>query len=188
MPRIIIKGREIYNEETNQFYAVEDTIYNYEHSLVSVSKWESITKRRYISTFEEKVSIEDLYLYIKCMITNCDFEDIDDVTLKSMTDEEFGKIRKYLDDPMTATSFYTFKSPDKGINAGKKQDKTSSELIYYWMFSLGIPKECEEWNFNRLLTLIRVFAVKEGSGKMSKKDQAAMYSALSKERRAKTHK
>lgn len=185
MPKLIIEGKEFYDEASNSFYQIEPTIYNYEHSLLSISKWESITKKRFIATFENKASKEDLYIYIKCMIKDADYEDIDDKVIKSIPQKELLKMREYIDDPMTATTFYQYKNPNS-VNAGRTEDKTSSELIYYWMFSVGIPKECETWNFNRLLTLIRIFTVKESGGKMSKRDQAAMFHSLNKERRAKS--
>ena len=63
---------------------------------------------------------------------------------------------------MTATTFR-----DDPNNKGTKEIITS-ELIYFWMISFGIPVEFQKWHLNRLLTLIRVFNVKnQPSKKMS---------------------
>ena len=42
----------------------------------------------------------------------------------------------------------------------KYDGKITSEEIYYWMIESGVPFECEKWNINRLLTLIRICNIK----------------------------
>ena len=59
-------------------------------------------------------------------------------------------------------------------------------MRYYWMTALTIPFECENWNFNQLLTLIRVCSIKNSPGKkMSQKEIMASNKSLNAMRRAK---
>ena len=80
---------------------------------------------------------------------------------------------------MTATTFAN--------NKGKTNNEVvTSELIYYWMVALNIPKECEKWHLNRLMTLIRICNIKnQPAKKMSKRDIMQRNSALNAARRAK---
>ena len=45
------------------------------------------------------------------------------------------------------------------------RETPASELIYWYMSQLGIPFECDKWNLNRLLTLIRLAAAKQNNQK-----------------------
>ena len=49
----------------------------------------------------------------------------------------------------------------------KTGDVLTSDLIYYMMFSLKIPIECQKWHLNRLLILIHIFNIKNSAGKRS---------------------
>ena len=95
-----------------------------------------------------------------------------------LSEDNVEKIKEYIEAPMTATTFSNDKSH------GKSNEKTTSELIYYWMISLNIPVEFEKWHINRLLTLIRVCEVKnQPPKKRSKRDMANKYAALNAARR-----
>ena len=83
---------------------------------------------------------------------------------------------------MTATTFY-----DRRQQVPTKKEVITSELIYYWMISCGIPMECQRWHLNRLLTLIRIFNVKNDTGKMSKREIMRNNSALNAMRRKRMH-
>ena len=49
MLQIIVPEREVYDEKKNEFITVKETKLNLEHSLISISKWESKWKKPFIS-------------------------------------------------------------------------------------------------------------------------------------------
>lgn len=132
-----------------------------EHSLISVSKWESKYKKAFLNNSIPKTKEESIY-YVKCMSLN---KNIPDNVYNNLTDLEIDKINKYIDDPMTATWF----SEDKQKNRRRSRDIITSELIYYWMVALNIPTEYEKWHLNRLMTLIRICEIKQQDPKKMKK-------------------
>lgn len=169
-----IKAREFWNEKTNEFEYVGNTTVKLEHSLLSISKWESKWKKPFITDKYEKT--DEMWLdYIRCMAIT----PITTNELLALTPDDIQTIMDYINDSQTATWFKT--NPlGAPANPTKKKDKTpTSELIYYWMFSYQIPKDCEKWHINRLLTLIRVFSVENTPPeKLSKKQMASRRSAL----------
>lgn len=94
------------------------------------------------------------------MIGDCAY---DERLLASLPATVIDDITNYIQDPMTATTFNDNNSP-------KSREIVTSEVIYYWMFSNGIPLECENWNLNRLMTLLRVCAIKNSDPKMMKQN------------------
>lgn len=172
MLTITVPGAELFNESTQEFTTTKDVALELEHSLVSLSKWESIVGKAFLGP--EPKTNEEVILYIKCMTISTG---IGSEVYSRLTSDNYEAVNEYINSKMTATWFYEDK------NAPKSREVVTSELVYYWMFSLGIPIECESWHLNRLFTLIRVFSVKNSPGrKMSKKDLAAHRSALNEQR------
>jgi hypothetical protein len=173
MLKITIPGRDMFNEETNEFIHTNEHTIQLEHSLVSVSKWESKWNKPFLS--KEPKSIDETIDYIRCMTIT---QNIDPVVYNGLTTENIEMINKYIDAPMTATTFSRNRGP-------MNNEIVTSELIYYWMTALNIPMECQKWHLNRLLTLIRVCNVKSSPDKkMSKREIMQRNSALNAARRA----
>lgn len=131
-----------------------------EHSLVSISKWESKYKKAFLkknktSSCSDLTQDEILY-YVKCMTIE---KNIPDVVYDYLTEENVIAIKEYIEDPMTASVINT-----NMHNNSQMRDTVTSELIYYWMIANEIPFECEKWHLNRLLTLIGVCAAKNSQG------------------------
>lgn len=142
---------EQWDEEKEEFVYVpvqkEQTLC-FEHSLISLSKWESKWCKPFLSS--EKTN-EEFLDYIKCMTLT---PNVSPDVYKRLTMQQFNEIMEYVNAPMTATTFTEndTKKPNREI--------ITSELIYYWMVALNIPFECEKWHIKRLLTLIRVCEIK----------------------------
>lgn len=170
---ITVPAIEMFNEETNEFFTLEGQTLQLEHSLVSLSKWESKWCKPFLS--KENKTLEETIDYIKCMtITQNVKPDIYDRLSRSNIEA----INDYIDAPMTATTFHG------DAQKGRGKEIITSELIYYWMISLNIPMECQKWHLNRLLTLIRVCNVKNSPPKkMSKGDIMRRNAALNAARR-----
>lgn len=174
MLTIEILVSESYDESTNEFLAKDVVVLELEHSLVSLSKWESEFEVPFLST-KNKTS-EQLLWYIEAMVLSPIFPP---GVLRKINQENIDSINAYINKKMTATWF--------GMAPNQKPNREiiTAELIYYWMFSMGIPKECELWHINRLLTLIKVFNHKNTPPKkMNPKEAARQRHALNEQRRA----
>ena len=174
MLTITIPATEKYDEIRGEFiYAKEQTL-QLEHSLVSISKWESKWCKPFLDSKREK-SNEEVIDYVKCMTLN---KNVDESAYLCLTQANIAAINDYIGAPMTATYF---SNTDKGK---KNNEQTTSELIYYWMIALNIPFECQKWHINRLLTLIRVCNIKnQPPKKMSKREIMSRNAALNAARR-----
>lgn len=179
MLQIVVPASEQYDSKNNLFYNTNEQTLLLEHSLISLSKWEAKYKRSFLNSGPQNV--DEILFYIKCMTIN---KNVDDLVYNALNKENIEKITDYIDDPMTATTFYDF-SNTKGR---RKQEIVTAEVIYSWMIILQIPIEFEKWHINRLLTLIRVVNIKsQPDQKMSKAETAAMYRKLNAQRRKARH-
>ena len=173
MLQIKIPTTELYDEATDEFIYINEQTLTLEHSLVSISKWESKWHKSFIST-KEKTDEETLD-YIKCMTIT---QNVNPEIYKYITPSNINAINAYIDDPMTAT---VITEEDDGKTS---REKITSELIYYWMITFNIPPEYQKWHLNRLLTLIRVCNVKNTPPKKrSRKEIMSRNAALNAARR-----
>ena len=140
---------EGWDEEKQEFIEPKVKVLQLEHSLVSLSKWESKWCKPFLSTTEK--TPEETIDYIRCMTIT---QNVDPEVYFHLTPENIEMVNEYIAAPMTATVF----SEDKSNK--KSREKTTAEIIYYWMIAQNIPLECQKWHLNRLLTLIRVCNVK----------------------------
>ena len=165
---------EGWDEKNGQFVEPKVQVLRLEHSLVSLSKWESKWCKPFFS--KEEKTYEETVDYIKFMTLT---QNVNPEVYEHLTVDNFNKINKYIEAPMTATTFST----DRAERVSR--EIITSELIYYWMIALNIPFECQKWHINRLLTLIRVCNIKNTPPKKrSKKDIMRRNAALNAQRRA----
>ena len=179
MLQIIVPATEyeLFDENTYEFINVKtkEQVLQLEHSLISLSKWESKWCKPFL-TKEQKTKEETLD-YIRCMTLNSVSPDV----YKHLTKENLEDIEKYINAPMTAT---TVNDGESGSKVGGEQ--VTSELVYYWMVALNIPFECQKWHLNRLIMLIRVCNAKNKTPKkMSKREIMSRNAALNAKRRQK---
>ena len=164
---------EGWDEEKQEFVEPTYKILQLEHSLISLSKWESKWCKPFFS--KEKKTGEQVVDYIKFMTIT---KNVDDEIYDKLSNENIEEINNYIEAPMTATTF------SKEQTGKFNKEIITSELIYYWMIALNIPFECQKWHINRLLTLIRVCNVKNQPGKkMSKSEILSRNAALNAARR-----
>lgn len=145
MLKITVPGIEKWDESRQEFITTKETELALEHSLVSVSKWESKWHKYFIGN--DDLNREMLLDYIRCMTLT---QNVDPDVYYAMDERTINKIIDYIKDSHTATWF------SENTKSKANSRILTSELIYYWMVALQIPFECQKWHLNRLLTLIRV--------------------------------
>lgn len=177
MLTVNIPASEVYDEANNEFIEVRATSITLEHSLLSISKWESKWHKPFLGK-EEKTE-EEMLDYIRCMTLT---QNVNPDIYRALPQSVISEISDYIANPMTATWF---------SNVGVQRRNTevvTSELIYYWMVALQIPFECQKWHLNRLLTLIRICELKNRPGKkMSRSAVLKRNHALNEARKASMH-
>lgn len=172
-----VKEEFIYTEP------IRETKITLEHSLVSISKWESKWKKAFLKQGQK--TPEEVLDYIRCMTIE---KNIPDNVYENIPPSEIKRITDYIEDSMTAT--HVKKKPES--NKPGSKDVVTSELIYYWMIANQIPFECEKWHLNRLMALIQVCSVKNAAmyggkkkGRANQQDLLRHNTALNASRRAK---
>lgn len=174
MLQIIVPGSEQWDEINQEFITTKDQILLLEHSLVSLSKWESKWNKAFLS--DKSKTTEEILDYIRCMTIT---QNVDPNVYKCLTKKNIEDITNYINSPMTATVI-------NNKNKKTSREIITSELIYYWMISLNIPFECQKWHINRLLTLIEVCNIKNTPPKsMSKSEIMSRNAAINAARRKK---
>ena len=156
---IPLKSEE-WDEEKEEFVSSPGLTLQMEHSLVSLSKWESKWRKAFLSKNEK--TAEETLDYIKCMTLT---PDVPPEVYDLLTPANIKTINEYIGTDRTATFF----NEEKQAKGGR--EIVTSELIYYWMIALQIPFECQYWHLSRLLTLVKVCNIKNAPPKkMSKRD------------------
>ena len=178
MYKITIPPGELYNSATNEFITTKGQTITIEHSLVSLSKWESKYHKSWLSKFPE--TYQEFLDYVICMTLT---QNVDPNVYNFLTKENVQDIMNYIKEPMTATTIR--ERPGKGSS----HQIITAELIYYWMIFYGIPVEFQKWHLNRLMMLIRVCGEMEDpkKKKMGPMDLAMRNSSLNNARRAALH-
>lgn len=174
MLNITIPETQLYDEVSNSFIHIKQQTLTLEHSLVSLSKWESKWHKAFLTNKEK--TIEEELDYIKCMTLT---QNVKPETYLGITNENRKQISEYIDNPMSA--IYFSQDRNRGRMGG---EQITAELVYYWMIESGIPFECQKWHLNRLLTLIRVCNLKrQPPKKMSRSELISRNRALNEARR-----
>lgn len=166
---------ELWDAKDEKFIKPKIVTIELEHSLLSISKWESKWRKPFLSsnskTFDETID------YIRCMTIT---QNVDPIVYDLITDSNIEEVDKYINTSMTATWF-----SNNGKTTKHSTRQITSELVYYWMIILGIPWSCEEWHFSRLMTLIEVYNAEHDSkaNKMTNSEILELHSSINEHNR-----
>jgi hypothetical protein len=179
MLQIVVPASELFDEKTETFIKTKETTLRLEHSLLSISKWESKWCKPFLAkTKNDRRTPKEMLDYIKCMSL---VGNVPDEVFNALTPENMTAINNYINHPMTASTV-----ADRPGSPGRTEVITS-ELIYYWMVAYNIPFECEKWHINRLIMLIRICNAKQNPQKISSRDLAKRNRELNAARRKALH-
>lgn len=178
MLKLEVKEGDLFDPNTESFISSKGGVLTLEHSLVSLSKWESKWKVPFLNN--KNLTVEQAVDYIKCMTIT---QNVDPNVYLMLTTDQIKEVNQYIEDPMTATTVNDRHLPGRG-----SKKVITSELIYYWMTALNIPFECQKWHLNRLLMLIKVASIEQepdkNKAKMPMRDAMSQQHALNAMRRA----
>ena len=168
MLEIVIPLIEFWDEKNEVFVYADEQKLQIEHSLLAISKWESKWHKPFLTKSDK--TLAEFVDYIRCMTIT---ENVDPEIYNRLTAKNIQEIEEYMGDSMTASTV-----PEEK-NTPHNREQVTSELVYYWMLSLGIPPEYETWHFNRLIILIRICNFKNRPPKKhSKRDIYSRHAAI----------
>lgn len=175
MLSLLVGGEELFDERTSTFISTEPFEVDFEHSLLSLSKWESKFNKPFLGNSNK--TTEEALEYVGCMVLT---KDVPEDFLDRLTNQNLVDINDYVNSSQSATTFGQMpKTPGRG-------EIITSELIYYWMVAFNIPFECESWHLNRLFSLIKICNIKNSKPqKMSRSEMAQRNHELNAQRKAK---
>lgn len=159
MLTLTVAGVESFDDDNQVFLRTEDTVLELEHSLLSLSKWESKWEKPFL-TGESKTT-EEVYGYVQAMSLR---GDIPLEVLYRLSEQDFQTINQYIEAKMTATWFRETTQP-RGYNT----DAVTAEIIYHWIVALQIDWSVENWHLNRLITLVKTINEKNKEASDTKK-------------------
>lgn len=176
MLRIEVNRIELFDEEASKLIDYPHTILTLAHSLLTISKWESITNKPFMvpKALERKYpkTPQDLILYMDCMVVGNSPKYSGTVLWHLHRQTVFD----YMASPQSAT---VIRDHAPSNRSGKF---ITSEEIYLWMINYGIPFEAERWHINRLLTLIKMRSIQENPKKRSQDEVVKELTALTKKK------
>ena len=162
--KIYIPRKEMWDESRGEFITFEERKLTLEHSLVSLTKWESKWCKPFLSP-EDKTQ-EEMTDYVRCMIMD---EDVEDEIAYAFTPADMKKVEEYIAKDQTASTI----PETKDSSEPRSNELMTSELIYYYLGQIQcLTPTIENWHLSRTLMLIRVASFKQKPEKELNKKEA----------------
>lgn len=151
---------ELWDEGKQEFVYLPGQTLEMEHSLASLSKWESKMGKPFLS--KDAKTYEESLEYLKCMMLT---PNVTEDVFEYLMSHKLREVDEYINSSMTATIL----PPNRGRKG--RPETITAEVIYYWMIAMQIPAEYEYWHLNKLITLIGVCNVKNSPTKKRSSDE-----------------
>lgn len=151
---------ELWDEGKQEFIYLPGQTLEMEHSLASLSKWESKMGKPFLS--KDAKTYQESLEYLKCMMLT---PGVTDDVYEYLMRHKLSTIDEYINAPMSATIL----PPNRGRKG--RPEIITAEVIYYWMVAMQIPDKYEHWHLNKLITLIGVCNVKNSPNKKRSSDE-----------------
>lgn len=119
-------------------------VLRFEHSLLSLSKWESKHKVAFLTT-QAKTATEMIEYFQDMLLSP---EDDPNLVL-GLSPEQLDQLAIYMNESQTASSV-------PAVPLKKSGETITSELIYYWLVGMQIPFEVQTWHLSRLMMLVEI--------------------------------
>ena len=165
---------ELYDHETNEFINLKGGTFSFKHTLRAINLWESDYKKPFMTSNLTQKELKMYYVYM-CL----DYG----ITTSHITQSVYETLTEYIKDSRTATVIS--RSGGTGVSNVKS---ITSELIYSMMVAAGVPFEAEDWNVNRLLTLLEVISIQNAPKEKMSRDDIYRQNRELNERRKKQYK
>lgn len=134
----------------------------FEHSLLSLSKWEAKHKVAFMGKTSKTAT--QMIDYFQDML----LDDVDRTLIYALDPDQLQALGEYINDSQTASSVPS--SPASGDNI-----TITSELIYYWLAALQIPfLPTESWHVNRIMMLVQITNFHQNPDKKKRPDNVVM--------------
>ena len=152
---------ELWDEGKQEFVYLPGQTLELEHSLVSLSKWESKMGKPFLS--KDAKTYEESLEYLKCMMLT---PGVTEETYEYLMSHKLREIDEYINSSMTATIL----PPNRGRKG--RPEIITAEVIYYWLIAMQMSASpYEHWHLNKLITLIGVCNVKNSPTKKRSSDE-----------------
>jgi hypothetical protein len=122
----------------------------FEHSLRSLSKWESKHKKAFLHGDKRPTEMLDYY---QCMLLS---PDIDPDLIYGLDPKQLDRLSDYINENQTASHV-----PQEETTSQFNPEITTSELIYFWLTALKINWEVQDWHLSRCMMLIQITSYKQ---------------------------
>lgn len=137
--------------ELNVWDGEENVSLQFEHSLLSMSKWESKHKKPFLSKAPKLH--EEMIDYFQDMLLT----PVDPLVVYRLAPEQMDHLTLYINDYPGASSV-----PKEDTKPPLNPEIVTSELIYAWLTMLRIPfTPTETWHINRIMMTIEIVNFKQ---------------------------
>ena len=106
MLEVIVPAREYWDETLEQFTSQDERVLQLEHSLISISKWESKWRKPFLN--DDDKSEEESRDYVRCMTMT---KGIPPEVYYAILPEDILRISEYIKTPQTATTINEVPGP-----------------------------------------------------------------------------